>query len=752
MPESLTCLTVWKRYNDVKKLRKQIVRRHRELRVAGPAVPALSDDGYFRRFDSDVILARKQHILHFLDFIAQHPCLYKSHAFVQFFEVSQSPALTPLKQQQRRRDSAIASICGEIEVPQLAGNDEFNLIDPQRDEGLRRADSDADVETRQRRSANDCANVMSSSLASSSTLSSDTTSVCSEAGEDPSAPHSPADADVDEVDCAVEAFADGCLDDDNDHCMVQSRPPAASTADYIFEAALEFSEAVRAEVARNYRQSFELYKSGIGRLIHGVRMDACAERRRVAKDKINKYMLRAEQIYACHLADCTDDASAVNRASRPVRMCSSNAKRPPSDRLMAFEELSRIKVLRVMHGVMQVQDTYDQSIYVMRAIEKPANFSVKLFEHARRPVRGMVSLVSFFVSETTVYLLLQQASGGRLWDYIRSHQASEDDAAALQADTDKATLNSLFLEPGYPVRSLDASDDDDVDDDAFLGTLKKLRSPEHQSEPTDQQQNDGLDASLDQRQIHVPAFDKLTPTMAVSDLLSCSQRLLDSVTSTIERSNNDAEDVHGSTTTLTNNPVEEIFLRQDTKTSAIITSMHRTTVSPRSRPHCRTSAIPLRSIVGWASELCRTIDDLHANGIHCGDLHADNLLLGPGGQLLLSYFYPKPTLTPTVADCMYLAPERPLTAKSDWWSFGVLLFELLTCEQFFDCHPAGLAAYCDIQYPDDSERVLSAEARDLIGGTVLADAERRLDGAAIRKHAFFRDIDWGVEEDDKAVV
>lgn len=62
----------------------------------------------------------------------------------------------------------------------------------------------------------------------------------------------------------------------------------------------------------------------------------------------------------------------------------------------------------------------------------------------------------------------------------------------------------------------------------------------------------------------------------------------------------------------------------------------------------------------------------------------DNLLLGSDGQLQLTFFYRriendlefdvqcnKPNY------CSYVAPERPLTMVSDWWSVGVIIFELL---------------------------------------------------------------------------
>lgn len=66
----------------------------------------------------------------------------------------------------------------------------------------------------------------------------------------------------------------------------------------------------------------------------------------------------------------------------------------------------------------------------------------------------------------------------------------------------------------------------------------------------------------------------------------------------------------------------------------------------------------------------------------------DNLLLGSKGQLLLTYFYQNEGLSDSdnymhkaysqsALDGHYVAPERPLTFKSDWWSYGIILYELL---------------------------------------------------------------------------
>lgn len=85
----MTCLTVWKRFNDIKALLKYIKKRHKSERLTG-MVPTFSNHTFFKRFEADVITERKLFIIRLLDFIGQHPALYKSQVFQEFFTTSQA--------------------------------------------------------------------------------------------------------------------------------------------------------------------------------------------------------------------------------------------------------------------------------------------------------------------------------------------------------------------------------------------------------------------------------------------------------------------------------------------------------------------------------------------------------------------------------------------------------------------------------------------------------------------------------------
>lgn len=340
-------MTVWKRYNDVKKLRKYIVQRHKELQLRGQ-VPEHKDEGFFRRFDPAVIQSRKEHILRLLDFISQHPALYKCHAFVQFFESSHSPSTSPLKRRPAANNN-IAAICDEIDV---LFSPDFKLIDPEKDKDQSDTDDDVYIAESTRSHTNpDLVSPMTSSMVSS-TPSSETASTCSEATS--SRDHDAVWCDT-TVERAIEAIPTKVEETPIPDEVVQS-------SDYIYEAALEFSDAVRAEVGHHYRKAFDAYKRGISKLIEGARSDVRAEERRVAKDKIQKYLARAEQIHDCYLSRDEVDG---NRHTKPLTVNGGGGVVRESLEL-PLGDLGRYKVLKVVHSVMQVQDTGDRRIYIMK--------------------------------------------------------------------------------------------------------------------------------------------------------------------------------------------------------------------------------------------------------------------------------------------------------------------------------------------------------------------------------------------------
>lgn len=90
----------------------------------------------------------------------------------------------------------------------------------------------------------------------------------------------------------------------------------------------------------------------------------------------------------------------------------------------------------------------------------------------------------------------------------------------------------------------------------------------------------------------------------------------------------------------------------------------------------------------YLAELALALDHLHSLGIIYRDLKPENILLDSGGHINLTDFgLSKEAVNEekTFSFCgtvEYMAPEiisrKGHTSAVDWWSFGVLMFEMLT--------------------------------------------------------------------------
>lgn len=97
----------------------------------------------------------------------------------------------------------------------------------------------------------------------------------------------------------------------------------------------------------------------------------------------------------------------------------------------------------------------------------------------------------------------------------------------------------------------------------------------------------------------------------------------------------------------------------------------------------------------------------------------------------------------------YLAPELLLgqgyTKTVDWWTLGVLLYEMMTgLPPFYDENTNEMYRKIlqdELRFPDD----MSADARSLLRGLLTRDPNERLGNNGseeIKNHAFFSSIDW----------
>uniref|UniRef100_A0A4W5LXU0 Protein kinase C n=1 Tax=Hucho hucho TaxID=62062 RepID=A0A4W5LXU0_9TELE len=153
----------------------------------------------------------------------------------------------------------------------------------------------------------------------------------------------------------------------------------------------------------------------------------------------------------------------------------------------------------------------------------------------------------------------------------------------------------------------------------------------------------------------------------------------------------------------------------------------------------------------YAAEIICGIQFLHSKGIVYRDLKLDNVLLDSEGHIKIADFgMCKENMEGETRTCTfcgtpdYIAPEILLGQKYgssvDWWSFGVLLYEMLIGQSPF--HGRNEEELFQSIRTDDP-----CYPRWLAKDLFVREPERRLGVKGnIRQHSFFKDTDWNALE------
>ncbi|XP_068025671.1 ribosomal protein S6 kinase alpha-2 [Melanerpes formicivorus] len=160
----------------------------------------------------------------------------------------------------------------------------------------------------------------------------------------------------------------------------------------------------------------------------------------------------------------------------------------------------------------------------------------------------------------------------------------------------------------------------------------------------------------------------------------------------------------------------------------------------------------------YLAELALALDHLHGLGIIYRDLKPENILLDEEGHIKITDF----GLSKEAIDhdkraysfcgtIEYMAPEvvnrRGHTQSADWWSFGVLMFEMLTGSLPFQGKDRKETMALILKAKLGMPQFLSAEAQSLLRALFKRNPSNRLgaglDGVEeIKRHPFFVTIDW----------
>lgn len=160
----------------------------------------------------------------------------------------------------------------------------------------------------------------------------------------------------------------------------------------------------------------------------------------------------------------------------------------------------------------------------------------------------------------------------------------------------------------------------------------------------------------------------------------------------------------------------------------------------------------------YLAELALGLDHLHSLGIIYRDLKPENILLDEEGHIKLTDFglskesidHEKKAYS-FCGTVEYMAPEvvnrQGHSHSADWWSYGVLMFEMLTGSLPFQGKDRKETMTLILKAKLGMPQFLSSEAQGLLRSLFKRNPTNRLgsgiDGAEeLKRHPFFSTIDW----------
>ncbi|KAI9472876.1 kinase-like domain-containing protein [Zychaea mexicana] len=181
----------------------------------------------------------------------------------------------------------------------------------------------------------------------------------------------------------------------------------------------------------------------------------------------------------------------------------------------------------------------------------------------------------------------------------------------------------------------------------------------------------------------------------------------------------------------------------------------------------RLGVMPESYVQFYAAEVALSLRHLHNNKVIHRDIKPDNILLDDQGHAHLTDFNiavqfsgSKP-LTSIAGSMAYMAPEvlakRGYGSSVDWWSLGVVCFELMFGKRPFRAKTNDALQHAIMHeplcFPENSH--VSSDAIDFVKGLLTRDINRRLGVkdkgfSQLVSHPWLRNIQWELLESKQA--
>jgi len=157
----------------------------------------------------------------------------------------------------------------------------------------------------------------------------------------------------------------------------------------------------------------------------------------------------------------------------------------------------------------------------------------------------------------------------------------------------------------------------------------------------------------------------------------------------------------------------------------------------------------------YSAEIILGLEYLHNSGVIYRDLKPENILLTDDGHICMTDFgiskeglLAEDARTATFCGTPeYLAPEvlegKGYTKAVDWWSFGTLMYEMLTGLPPFYSQDVQQMYFKIMHAKLDIGESLGEDTQSILRGLLERDANKRLgDAATIKAHPYFKGLDW----------
>ncbi|NWJ07843.1 RPKL1 protein, partial [Crypturellus undulatus] len=446
-------------------------------------------------------------------------------------------------------------------------------------------------------------------------------------------------------------------------------------------------------------------------------VDPNKERREAVKRKITQYLKRAEEIFNCHLQRSLENGSPADTGYSSLRF------RPIRTLSSTVENLRRCKVVGVIDKVQIVQDPDTGGTFILKSLPKShveARERQTIIPHG---VPFMVKLLCYYVSEDSIFLHLEHVQG-ECFVVLASCPPSILLSTSFPFDlkyVPSAMLSThLFFSSHFPGEMLwsHLRSKYCVQPSSGSGSLHSKHIPSLRDCGREEAEGNSCGSNRD---------CVCSARTGRGPLGSAKHRLLGTPEPCA--------------------PQEETPAHAEPGPGL---SERCRSLAPCGHTQ-RAWAVKEEQVQLWAAEILLALEGLHQQGVLCRDLNPRNVLLDTAGHVRLTFFGQwaevEPRCSSRALEELYGAPEvggvSELTEAADCWSFGSLLYELLTGVPLSQNHPSGIQPHTQLCLPDG----LSLAAVSLLTELLQHSPRRRLGSggggiAKLKSHSFFSTIQW----------